>query len=242
MSRTSFAEFTSAVEQLLSTARASVGGDLNTRDFAAYDPVFWLAHANVDRIWFRWQLKNPKAEYPSVSTGVLVDSTGSFSGLTLIKELSRWVVQNDATDVMPLPTDTSVTNLTAGAKTSTGHTELTPIRFPSNALRCELRPMPTAYHLILTLLQLPSSPDPLQIEVFIDQTCVGNVFVSGTGSSGRPYVRDTPFDITYGYMKTCPQSTTAETMKKMNILVHNLRTGETSNKFAASAMLKWGQY
>ena len=36
-----------------------VGGDMAVPDTAARDPIFWLHHANVDRLWTRWVRKNP---------------------------------------------------------------------------------------------------------------------------------------------------------------------------------------
>ena len=32
-----------------------VGGDMGAFDYAGYDPIFWMHHANVDRYWARWQ-------------------------------------------------------------------------------------------------------------------------------------------------------------------------------------------
>ena len=29
------------------------------------DPVFWLHHSNIDRIWAAWQKKNPKKNAPN---------------------------------------------------------------------------------------------------------------------------------------------------------------------------------
>jgi hypothetical protein len=36
-----------------------VGGNMRNPDLAARDPIFWLHHANVDRLWTRWVRKNP---------------------------------------------------------------------------------------------------------------------------------------------------------------------------------------
>lgn len=42
-----------------------VGGDMASVPTAAYDPVFWMHHANVDRIWAMWQQERPDAAIPS---------------------------------------------------------------------------------------------------------------------------------------------------------------------------------
>jgi len=36
-----------------------VGGNMGFPETAARDPIFWLHHANVDRLWTRWVRKNP---------------------------------------------------------------------------------------------------------------------------------------------------------------------------------------
>ncbi len=36
-------------------------GDMFSNLTAAYDPVFWPIHANVDRLWWEWQQRNPHA-------------------------------------------------------------------------------------------------------------------------------------------------------------------------------------
>lgn len=41
-----------------------VGGDMGAFDFAAYDPIFWAHHANVDRQWVKWQRQNPDTFVP----------------------------------------------------------------------------------------------------------------------------------------------------------------------------------
>jgi Common central domain of tyrosinase len=38
-----------------------VAGDMAMAAYASYDPLFWLHHANVDRIWVSWQANNPSA-------------------------------------------------------------------------------------------------------------------------------------------------------------------------------------
>jgi len=35
-----------------------IGGDMGVVEFAAYDPIFWFHHCNVDRIWAIWQNQN----------------------------------------------------------------------------------------------------------------------------------------------------------------------------------------
>ncbi|WP_217603702.1 tyrosinase family protein [Chitinophaga sp. GbtcB8] len=41
------------------SVHTGVGGDFSNSDLAAYDPLFWSHHANVDRQWAIWQSHNP---------------------------------------------------------------------------------------------------------------------------------------------------------------------------------------
>jgi tyrosinase len=67
LSQTVYHEFTMALERFHDQVHMWVGG--NTMPFimkSPNDPLFWLHHSNVDRIWSQWQESNP-AEIPSLS-------------------------------------------------------------------------------------------------------------------------------------------------------------------------------
>ncbi|HYI01218.1 tyrosinase family protein, partial [Hyalangium sp.] len=49
-------------EQIHNTVHVWVGGDM-TDSTSPNDPVFFLHHCNVDRIWHTWQVRNPNAPY-----------------------------------------------------------------------------------------------------------------------------------------------------------------------------------
>ena len=40
------------------------GGDMGQVVSAAYDPIFWLHHSMIDKVWFDWQTARPNAEIP----------------------------------------------------------------------------------------------------------------------------------------------------------------------------------
>ena len=53
-----------------------VGGDMGAFDYAGYDPIFWMHHANVDRHWARWQRSHDGAIVPRLDHSLLgVDMT-----------------------------------------------------------------------------------------------------------------------------------------------------------------------
>ena len=59
--QTCFEEFSNELEEASKEFRAWVGGHISDDDFAAYDPLFWFHHANLDRIWADWQQVHPNS-------------------------------------------------------------------------------------------------------------------------------------------------------------------------------------
>lgn len=62
-----FTAFQSAIEGAVhSSVHNAVGGDMATAASPS-DPLFWLHHANLDRLWAKWQKKNPGAKPPNMN-------------------------------------------------------------------------------------------------------------------------------------------------------------------------------
>lgn len=59
MSSTSYTEFRQRCERLHNNMHVWVGGTMTDPNWAAYDPLFWAHHAQVDRLWRIWQHRNP---------------------------------------------------------------------------------------------------------------------------------------------------------------------------------------
>lgn len=59
MSEPSFASFQNLINSPHGSIHGRVGGDMCCVPTASYDPIFFLHHANVDRIWATWQLSHP---------------------------------------------------------------------------------------------------------------------------------------------------------------------------------------
>ncbi|KAL7268524.1 hypothetical protein RUND412_008851 [Rhizina undulata] len=43
--------------------QATPGGHMSLNEYAAYDPIFWLHHCNIDRLFAIWQQMNPEATF-----------------------------------------------------------------------------------------------------------------------------------------------------------------------------------
>lgn len=61
MSAASFSSFQSQVNGVHGSVHVRTGGDMAGVPTAAYDPIFYLHHANIDRLWANWQASHPGA-------------------------------------------------------------------------------------------------------------------------------------------------------------------------------------
>jgi tyrosinase len=68
---TSYEAFTEQLELVHNQVHIKSGGTLNSLHFSPKDPIFWLLHSNVDRIWARRQKLHPDELPSSANTGVI---------------------------------------------------------------------------------------------------------------------------------------------------------------------------
>ncbi|SPQ97685.1 Tyrosinase copper-binding domain-containing protein [Plasmodiophora brassicae] len=100
MSQTDWKDVSNTIEGAHNDVHGGIGGSMNELDYSAFDPIFWMHHNNVDRIWFRWQVQNQFAKYPEEATGPMQDSLGSFTGTTWIHDLSGWTRNSDSSQAV----------------------------------------------------------------------------------------------------------------------------------------------
>jgi tyrosinase len=60
LSLRSFSDFTTQIEDVHNSVHGWTGGTMGLIPWAAYDPIFWAHHANIDRLWRIWQLRHPQ--------------------------------------------------------------------------------------------------------------------------------------------------------------------------------------
>lgn len=53
-----YTSFTSALENVHNAVHMFVGGTMSSIPTAPADPIFWMHHANIDRLWNQWQGKH----------------------------------------------------------------------------------------------------------------------------------------------------------------------------------------
>jgi len=54
-----FNSFQPALNNVHGSIHGRVGGDMGSVPYAGFDPIFWLHHCNVDRLWAQWQASHP---------------------------------------------------------------------------------------------------------------------------------------------------------------------------------------
>ena len=65
MSSASFSSFQSALNGPHGLVHGRTGGQMGSVPYAGFDPIFYLHHCNVDRLWWNWQRSNPGIAVPA---------------------------------------------------------------------------------------------------------------------------------------------------------------------------------
>jgi tyrosinase len=77
---TSFLQFSDAFERIHDNIHGwtggisaqGVGGDMGVVATSAYDPIFWVHHCMIDRVWYLWQLRNGVNNIPAEYMDVIL--------------------------------------------------------------------------------------------------------------------------------------------------------------------------
>ena len=69
MQATNYTDFSQRIWTVHDTVHVWLGGTLAQVDWAAYDPLFFAHHANIDRAWRIWQTSHPGANPPASVLG-----------------------------------------------------------------------------------------------------------------------------------------------------------------------------
>jgi tyrosinase len=65
LAESSFEGFSTAIESLHATVHNWVGGTMANIKKSPKDPLFFLHHGFIDKVWHDWQVANPNAIYPT---------------------------------------------------------------------------------------------------------------------------------------------------------------------------------
>jgi len=69
----SFNTFSNALEGIHDSGHVWVGGSMLSVPTAPTDPIFWMHHAEIDRIWANWQVANPGQNPPLTGADATMD-------------------------------------------------------------------------------------------------------------------------------------------------------------------------
>lgn len=65
MEKESFTDFSKGLENIHDNIHGWVGGSMSNVGTAAFDPIFYAHHANIDRLWMMWQIQHGNSTIPS---------------------------------------------------------------------------------------------------------------------------------------------------------------------------------
>jgi tyrosinase len=69
LSETTYTDFTTQLEFIHNDVHGWVGGTMSLITTSPADPLFWLHHAQVDRLWSQWQAKSSNAGKNPILSG-----------------------------------------------------------------------------------------------------------------------------------------------------------------------------
>lgn len=69
----SFTDFEGKLESVHNDVHVWVGGTMARVPTAPADPIFWMHHAQIDRLWARWQARNPGKNPPLTGNDAILD-------------------------------------------------------------------------------------------------------------------------------------------------------------------------
>ena len=73
MANGTYNSFAPALEGIHNSGHVWVGGSMGSIQFAPCDPVFWMHHCEIDRIWAEWQAANPGQNPALAGTAAIMD-------------------------------------------------------------------------------------------------------------------------------------------------------------------------
>lgn len=73
MANATFNAIAGPLEGIHNSGHVWVGGSMQSVVAAPADPVFWMHHAEIDRVWPAWQTANPGQHPPLAGAAAVMD-------------------------------------------------------------------------------------------------------------------------------------------------------------------------
>jgi tyrosinase len=168
-----------------------IGGDMGNVPTSALDPIFWMHHANLDRIWAEWSQShnNPSDATWKNLAMPFVDENGAASTSTPGDLVDSTVLgyRYDTQPAMPpaiafaavAPVSAVPKNLVAMAAMDVGPRTPKPVAWSADApdgLKAALsnlpinpeKPRPATFRLTIEGVQRPDDPKPVSVRVYLN--------------------------------------------------------------------------
>jgi len=91
--------FSNSLEGVHDDMHVWTGGDMESVPTSAFDPIFFMHHCNVDRMWAKWQKLNPQGS-STIPADVMAEALATAPGLdwgTFRQQVENIPVYDDAT-------------------------------------------------------------------------------------------------------------------------------------------------
>jgi tyrosinase len=149
-----------------------VGGTMGNIGYAAYDPIFWAHHANVDRCFASWQAANPNVLPPdNIYNATLVPFGVTTKQMWNLRDLGYDYVVGSGSPLLGLKAKVAATKF---------NTPVAQFALESVNLQPRPRKLRTAY---IKLHEVEQPKESLEIRVFLNQAEVS----AETLTEGNPH-------------------------------------------------------
>ena len=151
--------FNSSVDVPHGNLHGWVSGDMQTQTYAAYDPIFFAHHANVDRQWASWQLNGGQDPSPSDQRRTLTGFGKRIGDVLSIRALGYEYQIYDRVPTVVRPSHPIILASSDSAETSAF----------GKSFQLDRRVDPVGDNVALFVTH-PHSTEPLFIEVYLNNT------------------------------------------------------------------------
>src|SRR5258708_28214403 len=98
---TDWASFSDRVEDFHDHVHVWVGADMSDIATAAFDPIFFAHHCQIDRLWYLWQVRHGNGSFPAELLAEPLVPFGKTSGDVLNIQALRYEYAASAAPVLP---------------------------------------------------------------------------------------------------------------------------------------------
>jgi hypothetical protein len=158
----------SSIHALVHVGIGGNNGDMSFM-YSTNDPIFWIHHGMIDRMYWEWQQRHPSAanDFPTnpattnlAMYGIPVNTVFDTTSSDYCYNYPRWTVNAPPVDGNTPPTTTSTASATASQQTTVPTTTVAPTTIPTTAAPPTTIHTTTTTHTATTIAPAPTSSCP----------------------------------------------------------------------------------